>query len=317
MKDFLKNYIYFYKIPFIPKVYRKIFFKEYAYNTHENRDENKIYYVIRVNPIKKIGVFAYYRYVLGHILYCINNNYIPVVNMRDYKNVYIDWPNNSMVNSWETFFEQPAGIDLDYVMHCKNVIFSKPDDNEDGLLYNDYTAPRKYVKAIANKYIRFNDVVNKMIEEEYERVLKGKGRICGLKLRGSDYIISKFHKHAIIPEKQKEYDDIIDTLNSWGEKYDYIYLSTEDKSLIEYFTDRLGEKIIYRNINRYDADKIWYKSKKGYEERVQEGYDYCIDVGLLSKCDALITTVCQGAGAAVIINDDKYENIKVLDYGFY
>ena len=316
-KDNLNKYLKVYDKPIIPKIFRFLYFGERRLITGKEGDSDKIYYIIRINPEQRVGVFAYYRHVLGHIIYAIDCGYIPVVNFRDYKNMYIDWPNANGTNGWEIFFEQPFGIDVEYALNCKNVILSDVRSKEDVMDYNNYTASRLEIKKIANSYIRFNDTVNEKTNAAYTELLAGKGKICGIKLRGSDYAISKFKNHAVVPEVSKAFEDVMNAIASWDEQYDYYFLSTEDESIYEYYQSKLGEKLICMDINRYKPTQIWYESEKTTSERHQEGYDYCVDVGLLSRCDALVTTICQGAGAAVMLNNGKYENVTVLTYGVY
>lgn len=281
------------------------------------REKNKdtVYYIIRVNPTIKAGVFAYYRYVLGKIQYAIEKGYVPIVDMQNYDNMY--WNYGNKKNAWELFFEQPCKVGLEDIQESANIILSDWNPYENNLDYNNY-GDNKLAARQAAEYIRFNSYVNDRINRAYSLIGGGIKRICGIKLRGSDYITSRPAGHAIPPEVEEAYCEVEHVLNDvWMEKYDSFFLSTEDETILSYFQDRYQNRLAYLPINRYTRNEVWYQAEKTYEERINEGIEYCIDVALLAKCNALITCRCQGAGAATLINAGKYEHIHVIERGVY
>lgn len=56
--------------------------------------------------------------------------------------------------------------------------------------YNNY-GDNKLAARQAAEYIRFNSYVNDRINRAYSLIGGGIKRICGIKLRGSDYITSR------------------------------------------------------------------------------------------------------------------------------
>ena len=59
-------------------------------------------------------------YVIQQIGYAEKNNYIPVVDFKNYKTQY----NIADENAWECFFEQISNYSLDEVYQSKNVVLS-------------------------------------------------------------------------------------------------------------------------------------------------------------------------------------------------
>lgn len=313
----LDCYLVVRKIPIIRKVYYFLQWREKKIHFGGNEKKDETYYVIRINPEPKVGVFAYYRYVLGKIMYALEHNYIPVVDMMNYRNMYINWPNHEKNNSWELFFEQPSGIGVEDIKNCHNVVLSSLDMYERGMNYNS-CSPTEALTQLANTYIRFSPKVKELIHSSYDKLLSNRGKVCGIKLRGSDYAISKFTDHAIPPTSQSAYEEIVHIVDDvWNEHFDAYFLSTEDESILNYFRERMGDNLIFLPISRYSPNEIWYNSEMSLKQRVNEGYDYCIDIALLAKCDSLITTICQGAGAASIINGKKYNHVHIITRGVY
>mgnify|MGYP007121848652 CR=1 FL=1 len=317
--DFFNHDVYrtIRKIPLVRKICRKLQWREKKLFFTGGQQKDKVFYVVRIDPMREVGVFAYYRYVLGKVRYALEKEYIPVVDMQNYSNVYTGWPNTSGQNAWEFFFEQPFGISINDVRGCKNIILSSIDTYEKNMSFNDYGANKELMEQ-AERYIRFNESLRLRIDEKYKELFTGRGKVCGIKLRGTDYNISKLKKHAIPPDVEDVYDEIEKVINEvWHEKFDYFFLSTEDQAILEFMQNKYGNRLLYLQVERYLPDEIWYNVNKSVEERRKEGIEYCLDVALLAKCNSLIAGRCQGAGSAVLINNGQYEHLHVIDRGFF
>lgn len=95
-------------------------------------------------------------------------------------------------------------------------------------------------------------------------------------------------------------------------------LVTEDQSIIDTMVNQYGEWIYtVSNINRLRPEEVWYKDKNLKENPRKSGEDYCMEIGLLSRCDALIASGSQGTSAAILINDGNYQHQYLIDLGTY
>ena len=47
----------------------------------------------------------------------------------------------------------------------------------------------------------------------------------------------------------------------------------------------------------------------------ETGLEYLREVYLFSKCDSIIGTVSGGFNSAIILNDKKFQNLKIMDKG--
>ena len=84
---------------------------------------SKKFYVISVTYNIE-GLFAIVNSVINHCIYAKKQGYIPVINMKHYKNQYFKDNKAYKDNSWEYFFEQPAGYTLDDIKEEDEFIIS-------------------------------------------------------------------------------------------------------------------------------------------------------------------------------------------------
>jgi len=90
-------------------------------------NEDKTFYIIR-RPEPGAGLFSNFHWVLGHIIYALEKNYIPVVDMKNYKTYFNETALiNGTKNAWEYYFKQPTNYNLDEAYKSKNVVVSKMD----------------------------------------------------------------------------------------------------------------------------------------------------------------------------------------------
>lgn len=80
---------------------------------HIKNKRKEIYYVIRRKPPGS-GFFSNYLYVLGHIVYGIENHMIPIVDMETYETFYSS-PN--IKSAWYCFFEKGKNPDIKDIYH--------------------------------------------------------------------------------------------------------------------------------------------------------------------------------------------------------
>lgn len=108
-------------------------------------------------------------------------------------------------------------------------------------------------------------------------------------------------------------------------KYDAIYLATEERKTRDLFKKEFPGKIL-ENKRRYyddiyDKDSSISYIKDVHFERENDNYwsglEYLSSIILLSRCDALVGGNCGGTLGAIFFNDEKYEFTYVFDLGLY
>ena len=93
------------------------------FKTFGNLNENKIFYVIKRSP--GTGLFSNVTFVLNHLKICEKNNFIPIIDMENFKTIYNELGKiKNTYNSWEYYFQKISDYSLNDVYKSKNVIIT-------------------------------------------------------------------------------------------------------------------------------------------------------------------------------------------------
>lgn len=281
-----------------------------------NLHSDKTFYVIR-RPSPGAGLFSNYHYVLGHLIYALERNYIPIVDMENYKTFFSEKrPINGTQNAWEYFFNQPYPYPLAEVYKSKNVILSR-------CCYLGPTFPESekqitYLHDLMIKYLPINIQTKQIVEESKKNLFGEKKNILGIKYRGSDYAKLEYTGHAIVGSIDEYIRKAEKCLSEW--ELDWIYLSTEETHVVDMFKDKFGSKIIVTESLRIKN----YQTHMGESSTVNfgrtndnylKGIEYIVDTILLSYCDAIIGPKVNGTMYAIEINNNKYKYKYIYDLG--
>ena len=283
---------------------------------------------------RKNGLLAIVFSVVENILYCLEKNIILVVDLKNNDNQYLDDLDVGVENSWEYFFRQPFGYNLEDIKSSKNVIyltkaskscpfscmnkfryFSIGSFDKKNTLFCEY-------KIAFNKYIRFNDFTENFINTEYERIFEGKERVLGVLARGTDYLLNKPKYHRIQPEP----DVILEKSKQimQDQNCSYIYLATEDDNMYQLFRDCFGEKLLVNsqkrvNLNnvQLDANQLLNTVNFGRErDKYNLGLEYLSSLYNLSRCQCFVGGVTAGT-AGVFAMTKGFEYHYLFDLGCY
>jgi hypothetical protein len=284
----------------------------------ENYPDNT-FYVIRRKPLGA-GLLSNVNWVLSHVNYAVLKGYIPVVNMKDYKTLYnenvpIKIGAGETSNAWEYFFEQPCGYSLENIKNAKNVILGSSenhyidelpnpiDENEDISKYYD----------LISKYCKFNFETISEIESKKRRFF-GKN-ILGVLYRGTDYKTAK--EHYTPPSIELMIQKTRDVFQQ--EKFDHIFICTEDQSAVNEFCKVFTkERIIVsesKRLKEYHTGRVPEIILKNSSSAYKAGLDYLTDIYLLSQCDGIVACKCNGTSFALALNNNKYRFSYFFDLG--
>lgn len=174
---------------------------------------------------------------------------------------------------------------------------------------------------------------NKMTQETFDREIRRINLICkkdifrdkkviGVCCRGTDFVTLQPLGHP----KQPGVEEIIykvEELMEWG-KWEYIYLVTEEKRIVEKFVKMFRERLLLSEGEYYDK---FYKDKRvthisqitfdREDDLYLRGMEYFTKVFILSLCDALVGGNCGATRAAYIMNGGKYSYEYIFDKGLY
>lgn len=286
----------------------------------EYSSEKVVYYVIR--RIDNAGLFSYVQTTLGQIVYALENHMIPIVDMKNYPNTYLEEHEIGFKNAWELFFEQVCDKNLDDVLKNEKYILSE-DKNID-LRYtprlNGVYQKRAYWFwcKMYQKYVVFNEEVQSYCDDEYEMILSGKSeRTLGVLVRGTDYLYAK--GHAIQPSLQEVIKKVDEVLQS-NHNFEYIYLATDEKKTEIEFKKVFKDKVLVNKrtyFDGYDFSTMLIGEIKMDREndKFLRGLEYLSSLNLLSKCDGLCSGLSGGTFAAFYMNQGKYRYKYFWDLG--
>ena len=279
------------------------------------------YYIIRREG-SGAGLFSLVNTALGHIDYAIKHNYIPVIDMKNYYNCYLEDDEIGVVNSWERLFDQPLDIGLDEAYNGRCVILSEgcpisPRPDDDMEFFNNINGRLDYWNSLAHKYIRVRKDILNEIEVERSSLFSSSDKTLGVLARGTDYLSLKPFGHPVQPEPQQ----ILEKVKAVFEegKYTKIFLATEDKSIQGLFEEAFGD-IVVSNKREYvdyvEGQSVTKSSINRDNDRFLRGKEYLTTILILSKCDGIIAGRTSGTVGAFLLSDG-YDYSYVYDLGRY
>lgn len=281
----------------------------------------KTYYIIR-RADNKTGLFSLFNTHLGHIYYALQHGYIPVIDMMNYENCYLEKSKMGVENAWEYFFEQPLGVGLEEAYAGKRVLLSdgvpiepRPDDDMD--FFRDKNGKLTKWREFVHKYIHIKDDIMKDINSEYDSLVKKGDKVLGVLVRGTDYTTLKPYQHPIQPEIDTVIRDAKEVMQKYG--CNKIFVATEDIVAARKFQEEFGDSYI-TNKQEY----IDYKVGKGVPEyRISRendyylrGKEYLTTIVMLSRADCFIGGRTSGTVGMMLLSDG-FEYSYVYNLGRY
>ena len=306
--------------------YRK-FFLEREYNpllleAHSNgaKFKDQKFYYIRENG-NGYGFFAEFHALLDKFKFAEMFGMTPIVYWGD-SFLYIE--NHSVQgtnNGYQYYFDQPTPYkieDLDnayFVMNAKNTqapwIEKTFDKGEDISEQYELIMAEMY-----RKYIHLNDQVDKQISKDIETLLEDR-RTLGVHFRGTDFK-ENYNSHPVNVKMEQEFNVIDELLEK--ENYDQIFLATDDKTAIEEFVNKYGNKIrSYQDVFRGTTNvSVAFSHAERQNHHFLLGYEVLRDMLTLSNCDGLVAGISQVSICARIAKkarNEQYHSVVIIDNG--
>ncbi len=258
-----------------------------------------------------VGLFSYVETTLRQTVQVIDDGKLPFVDMTGCKNPFL-LPEETDKNWWELYFEQPV--------YGKKELAMVKAGNSSGEIPHSRTGvlekrSRWYWGKVYEAYFRPNSTVMHYFEKEYEALFdSGRLKVLGVLMRGTDYKGAK--GHPIQPSAEQ----VLSAVKRVAHKYDKIYIATEEQKNVSLFEDSFPGKILTNKRNYFDGIDMSDKTINDISfERENDGYlrglEYLSSILLLSKCDGLVAGICGGSVAAVYMNNNKYNYLKLFYNG--
>ncbi|MGP1599060.1 hypothetical protein [Peptoanaerobacter stomatis] len=291
-----------------------------------NKEKGKVLYLIN-EKYAYYGFCAILREVIEGCMVADELGFYPVVSMSE-DSLYAEKKGFlGKDNPWECYFEQPVGIDMNiYNQGFRTTLMSRDDLAMIAERYNNdgYRLSKDYFSETAKiwrKYIKIRKELEIELQSKINEVFCKGARILGVQARGTDFNQGYYnHPKPILP---KDYFEQIDKVI---EKYDYIFLATEDNNNLEKFIARYGSKLIYhKDILRSSTfDNPVLVRNDSYAERENPKYslakDVMLDMMSLSQCTGIITGMSQVSICARIwkfAKNECFEDDTIMDKGVF
>ena len=281
---------------------------------------NKKFAILRRTNCEPCGLFSYYIVHLGCIINYLKHGYIPILEVASFSNIFTG-NNKPKDNPWEEFFNQPCGYTLNEVVKMKDVKFFECEcvcDMPDEKTIYSNTIMLNYHHKIQEKYMSIKNNIYKEVEKIWQNLFGNSTNVLGIFIRGTDYISIEPSGHSRQPSTKRLINDVIN-MNKKN-KYDFIFLGTEDNKIRNLFIKIFGKKLKYL----IPKDKIVYNYDTGnyltYNKNVFGNMNfskiYLLSVIILSKCIDIISSRTSGA-AGVFIISNGFRNKLVYYLGEY
>ena len=296
--------------------------KKFFSNQSSSKNYNYSFAIITRRHKGPNGLFGYYNSYISCLYIYLNNGFIPILDFSSFPNIFNHFKIQSLEkddNPWEFFFNQPFEYTLKYVKkYAKKIRYVncipkyKPTTN---------IFKKKFLLSfwhdIALKYIPIKNEIIKKSNEYRKRLFNNSNNVLGVLVRGTDYTNMKPQGHPVQPSSKIVIEDVkkMDKFN----KYDWIFLATEDNLIRMKFISSFGKKLKYIKYNKFKYN--YYK--KEYIAFNTNSIDiiefmkiYLINIVILSKCIDIISSRTAGA-VGVFIYSNGFRNAKVYYLGRY
>jgi hypothetical protein len=294
MKRFLRKYFTHNRpAPLIRLLPKKLSF-EYKLSSFGNKNKNLIFYIIKRDVGS--GFFSNLFFILNHIRIAQKFNFIPVIDMKNFKTIYNDKTKKyKNKNFWEVYFKKITKYDLKDVYKSNNVIFSSNFLPSDTVMM-DWN--KNNLRKIYKKYIKINPI---FISKKNFFVKKNfKQKTLGVHFRGTSYKIARSHSF------QPNLKIMIDLINSLIQKYNYkkIFVITEEQTYLDGLKKEFKNRLIfYESYRSYKNDA--FKNYPRKDHRYKLGEEALIETLILSECNGLISNTTNIEKAAKFISQKK------------
>ncbi len=290
-----------------------------------NKDKN-IYFIHHGK--KTSGFFAEMRTLLKYFAYADRFGFAPVV-LWDSSLPYAEEKEvQGTKNPFEYYFVQPSGISVEEMYQSYNVFHAKEIHVSQSFLSreiaggeNGYWMSEKYMERLSEyvkKYIRLNSYTKEYINDNIKQLINGKKTI-GVHIRGTDFN-NHYNNHPVSVSVEKYLNAVDEILQN--DKYEQIFLATDDLRILRQFMDRYGGKLLYyEDVIRTDVNQsVVFSESERENHKYLLGLEVLRDMYTLTACEALVAGVSQVSLMARVFKKSTgcdYRQKIILDGGYY
>jgi len=248
------------------------------------------------------GLFSLLSSVLCFIDIAERNSLTPLVDFENFQTIYNDEHISSTRNSWEYYFDQLNNYSLDQVYGSKNVYVTS-NRYPLGYDYSITTIPSLF--SIFERYIK---IKSNIVEPDPLGI--GHSKVLGVHFRGQEMRTARGHW---LPPSFEQIRRAIDCMLE-RDRYEKIFLVTEDSNLLEQVQSAYGNLVIHSASFRTNGTNA-YKSASRPRHFYELGREVLSDALWLSKCGGLIHCSSNVAEFSRFLNRGKYRSTIFINNG--
>ena len=297
----------------------------------QSRATMKFYIIRNKATLIPVGLFNHVITTFMHILYATAKGMIPVIDMQNYPNIYLDDEKFGFENAWEYYFKQPCNFGLDdaNTVSRLHVVYSSQHNVFQQvlplLLYGNekhYERDFRIWVTMFKHFFCLSSDALKYVDEEFCKIIKPGIRVIGIICRGGDYTAMRPKGHAVQPKVEDVIRKVKSVISDWS--CDYIYVSSDERKAVKAFEEAFPGRVL--SLSRMYYDDIGFDYSKQYigeakfnreNDAYLKGLEYLTQIMILSRCTSAVLSMTAGSAAARYINGGKYENLYVFDLGIY
>ena len=182
-----------------------------------------------------------------------------------------------------------------------------------GIKMSRDTKTIKEIHESINQFIKLKENITSNINNE---ILKNK--TLGVHCRRSD-MLSSHPEYATCNTVECFFQKTMKIFNE-GE-FKKIYLSTEEIDVINYFKDKIPDKILFQECYRFNSNEtpVFSLNENTKKNNLRKNHKYLlgkevlIDCINLSKCDSLLCGISGVSNGAMFFNGLNYKNVFYFD----
>lgn len=296
-------------------------------NTLAADPDSATYYIISQSN-EKVGIFGYINCFLPHIAYAVAKGWIPVIDMESHRYIYS--PESEKINVWELFFYQPCGIGLSELsgrrtIRCPEELWYRWMPNTCPLMDDRQLA---MWSKLYEAFVVPNEKSASYLQQELDRILHAPEQTVGVIYRGTTYTKGQATGHPIQPTMKMLADRVEQTMLE--QDCDWIYLASDEKSIVNYFNQRFPGKVLinkrvyydevdgidYANYNKDGTDITGHMFKRPNNHYLI-GIEYISSINLVARCACLAAGACGGSTAVLYMNGMRYRSRYIFNLGKY
>ena len=278
------------------------------------------YYVIRRGAGGQ-GFFSNYKWVMAEIIFAVQNEMIPVVDMKHWRSHY---QNGTYSNGWTIFFEQPFGVDLKEVYREKhNYILSPLHEYRyeiADIFSREYGMPTSkavtYLNPYIEKYMHIKPDIINPIRNRCHHIFTRYEYVLGIHYRGTDMRVE--HDGHFISKNENEYvKQVGQHIEHLSTKKTALFIASDEMSVIKLFHESFPQLDIITNTSyrANDSNTEGIHNSKSHirkNHRILLGKEVIEDAYFLSKCNSLVCGKSNVSAVAIIWNNNQYDQLTIL-----